>query len=61
MIQESLTWAKLVRVGGEKLTFTKMMIIIWVVVSNIFGIFTLTWGNDPILPIFFEWVGSTTN
>ena len=27
---------------------------------QIFLIFTLTWGNDPIWLIFFRWVGSTT-
>ena len=33
----------------------------WVVVSNIFGIFTPTWGRFPFWLIFFKWVGSTTN
>ena len=51
---------RLVRVGGvPKLTFTKMIIIIWVVVSNIFYFhpYLGKWSNCWL--IFFRWVETT--
>ena len=39
----------------------KTSIYIWVVATQIFFMFTPTWGKFPMWLIFFGWVGSTTN
>ena len=35
------------------------LILTWLVATQIFLIFTPTWGNDPIWLIFFKWVETT--